>query len=306
MLRRLTTGGDAVQVVVGKAGSGKSLALAAAAPAWTASGLPVLGAAVAARAASELSTATGMPALTVARLLSQRRPPRARRQRRGGCRSGWCWWWTRPACSAPARWPGCWATCKQAHGSLVLVGDHHQLPELDAGGAFAALAHRLDPITLQHQPPAGRRLGEVRALDELRTGDVPTALEAVRRAPPAGRLPHRRRAEVRAGRRLVDPPDHKNPHRRRTKRRKASGKRTDESGARNWGKSRVASDPSSGRDARRPARRGGRPEHPGAHPDGQRRALCPARCCRSPSTTTRWCRPANSGEHRAASPSATT
>ena len=41
MVRRLTTGGDAVQVVVGKAGSGKSLALAAAAQAWTACGLPV-------------------------------------------------------------------------------------------------------------------------------------------------------------------------------------------------------------------------------------------------------------------------
>ena len=64
---------------------------------------------------------------------------------------------------------------QQARGSLVLVGDHHQLPELDAGGAFAALAHRLDPITLQtnHRQAAE---WEVRALDELRTGDVPTAL----------------------------------------------------------------------------------------------------------------------------------
>ena len=89
MVRALTGRGDLVQVVVGKAGSGKSHALAAAAQAWTASGLPVLGAAVAARAAHELSTGTGMPAMTVARLLAHAEHPGAT-ARRGGCRSGWC------------------------------------------------------------------------------------------------------------------------------------------------------------------------------------------------------------------------
>ena len=64
-----------------------------------------------------------------------------------------------------------------AGGCLVLVGDHHQLPELDAGGAFAALAHRLDPVVL-HTNHRQSRPWEVRALDELRTGDVPTALTA--------------------------------------------------------------------------------------------------------------------------------
>ncbi len=174
MVRRLTTGGDAVQVVVGKAGSGKSLALAAAAQAWTASGLPVLGAAVAARAASELSTATGMPALTVARLLSHAERPGSDGQPRGLPQrvvlvvdeAGMLG--TRPL----ARLLG---HVQQARGSLVLVGDHHQLPELDAGGAFAALAHRLDPITL-HTNHRQAAEWEVRALDELRTGDVPTAL----------------------------------------------------------------------------------------------------------------------------------
>ena len=66
---------------------------------------------------------------------------------------------------------------RNAGGCLVLVGDHHQLPELDAGGAFATLVRRLDPTVLrtnhrQEQP------WERAALDELRSGDVPTALAA--------------------------------------------------------------------------------------------------------------------------------
>ena len=88
MVRALTGRGDLVQVVVGKAGSGKSHALAAAAQAWEASGLPVLGAAVAARAASELSTATGMPAMTVARLLAHAEHPGAHGLPRGTAAAG--------------------------------------------------------------------------------------------------------------------------------------------------------------------------------------------------------------------------
>ena len=176
MVSALTGRGDLVQVVVGKAGSGKSHALAAAAQAWTTSGLPVLGAAVAARAAHELSTGTGMPALTVARLLSHAEHPAMDGQPRGLPQrvilvvdeAGMLG--TRPLARLLRH-------VHNAGGCLVLVGDHHQLPELDAGGAFAALAHRLDPVVLgtnhrQEQP------WERAALDELRTGDVPTALTA--------------------------------------------------------------------------------------------------------------------------------
>ena len=35
-----------------------------------------------------------------------------------------------------------------AEGKLVLIGDHRQLPELEAGGLFRALAERSDPIEL--------------------------------------------------------------------------------------------------------------------------------------------------------------
>jgi ATP-dependent exoDNAse (exonuclease V) alpha subunit len=50
-----------------------------------------------------------------------------------------------------------------AQAKVVLVGDHHQLPEIDAGGAFRALVARTDPVRLtvnrrQHEPHAREML----------------------------------------------------------------------------------------------------------------------------------------------------
>ncbi|HLZ37927.1 MAG TPA: AAA family ATPase [Mycobacteriales bacterium] len=70
LVHRLVTSGDGVEVVVGKAGAGKTSALAAAAAAWRATGLPVVGTAVAARAALAFGEQAGVPAMTVARLLT--------------------------------------------------------------------------------------------------------------------------------------------------------------------------------------------------------------------------------------------
>ena len=136
----------------------------------------MLGAAVAARAAHELSTGTGMPAMTVARLLSHAEHPGADGLPRGLPQrvvlvvdeAGMLG--TRPLARLLHQ-------VHNAGGCLVLVGDHHQLPELDAGGAFAALARRLDPIVL-HTNHRQEQPWERAALDELRTGDVPTALAA--------------------------------------------------------------------------------------------------------------------------------
>ena len=111
MVRRLTTSGAGVEVVEGVAGSGKTFGLSAARQAWEASGLPVLGAALAARAAAELEAGSGIRSSTLDRLLADldhpdtagppqggggrgrrsghgrnpqtRPPPRPRRSRRG-------------------------------------------------------------------------------------------------------------------------------------------------------------------------------------------------------------------------------
>ena len=68
-IRRLTTSGAGVDVVVGVAGSGKTTALGLAREAWEQTGHTVIGAAVAARAAAQLEAGAGIPSRTLDRLL---------------------------------------------------------------------------------------------------------------------------------------------------------------------------------------------------------------------------------------------
>ncbi len=70
MVRRLTGSGAGVEVVVGKAGTGKTYALDAARAAWQAAGYRVTGAALAARAALELEASAGIDSYTIDRLLA--------------------------------------------------------------------------------------------------------------------------------------------------------------------------------------------------------------------------------------------
>lgn len=69
------------------------------------------------------------------------------------------------------------AHTRAANGTLVLVGDPAQLPEIGAGGLFAALARHDDTIHLtdnQRQAEAWER----RALADLRAGDPEAAIAA--------------------------------------------------------------------------------------------------------------------------------
>jgi Ti-type conjugative transfer relaxase TraA len=170
MVRRLTQDGDGVTVVVGRAGTGKTFALSAAHRAWRAAGVPVHGAALAARAALELEEASGIPSMTVHRLLTtiDARPgsPLA------------------PGSVLVVDEAGMVGTRTLArlldHAArqqvkVVLVGDRRQLPEVDAGGLFTALARRLDPVELTENRRQ-RQAWEQTALDELRDGDVDAAV----------------------------------------------------------------------------------------------------------------------------------
>jgi ATP-dependent exoDNAse (exonuclease V) alpha subunit len=189
MVRRLTESGAGVEVVAGKAGTGKSHALAAAREAWRAGGTPVLGAAVAARAAIALSEAAGMPAMTVARLLTElQRSGQWAGQgggQPGGQHLGQSFGLPRGAVVVvdEAGMLGTrdlarlLAAAEQAHGKLVLVGDHRQLPELAAGGAFRGLARRLDPAVLR-QNRRQVEPWERQALDRLRAGHIQEAIDA--------------------------------------------------------------------------------------------------------------------------------
>jgi len=166
-----------IDVVVGPAGSGKTALIRTAATGWQHHGVPVTGCSLAAVTARRLEAATGIPTCSVARLLAD-----AAR--------------VDPATGQPAGLPartvvvvdeasmvGTRDLARLARhaadcgGKLVLVGDPAQLPEIDAGGLFAAFARRADPLSLsanqrQHEP------WERDALLALRAGDSDNAIEA--------------------------------------------------------------------------------------------------------------------------------
>jgi conjugative relaxase-like TrwC/TraI family protein len=171
MVARLVGSGAGVEVVIGKAGTGKTYALDAARDAWEASGVPVTGVALAARAALELETSAGIRSTTVARLLSQLDD-----QRHGSP--------LQPGSVLVVDEAGMIGTRQLARlldhthtqsVKVVLVGDPRQLPEIDAGGLFRALTTRLPAIELTDNRRQTHGW-EQTALDELRHGNPDVAL----------------------------------------------------------------------------------------------------------------------------------
>lgn len=171
MVTELTTSGRGVEVVVGKAGAGKTLALATARAAWEAEGRHVYGCALAARAALELQTGAGITSFTLDSLLLDLESPESEGH-------------LPPDAVVVVDEAGMLGTRKldrlltlaaAADAKVVLVGDHHQLPEVDAGGAFRGLHHRLPAIELTENR---RQIHdwEREALVFLREGDAAPAL----------------------------------------------------------------------------------------------------------------------------------
>jgi ATP-dependent exoDNAse (exonuclease V) alpha subunit len=167
MVERLCLGGDGVSVVVGKAGTGKTFALAAAREAWQAAGYPVLGVAVARRAARELEHDAGIQSTSVAALLGDI-DNRALPER--------CVLVVDEAGMVPTRQLARLIDAAAAvGGKLVLVGDHRQLPELEAGGAFRGLVNRGLAVELTENHRQVNHW-ERAALDDLRDGRAEQAL----------------------------------------------------------------------------------------------------------------------------------
>jgi Ti-type conjugative transfer relaxase TraA len=173
MVRRLTGSGAGVEIVVGKAGTGKTYALDAARHAWQQAGIPVTGVALAARAALELEQSAGIDSTTIATL-----------ERRLAHDDG-----VLPAGSVlivdEAGMVGTRQLARLLHHAdqrgvkVVLVGDPRQLPEIDAGGLFRALATRLPAIELTDNRRQ-THTWEQAALDELRHGNPTAALDTYR------------------------------------------------------------------------------------------------------------------------------
>ena len=94
------------------------------------------------------------------------------------------------------------STSGRSSGKLVLVGDHRQLPELQAGGVFRALVARGLAIELTRERPPGPRLGAPRARPAPRR---PTPSQALAAYAEHDRLHRRRdrRCGARAARRRL-------------------------------------------------------------------------------------------------------
>ncbi|HEY2053951.1 MAG TPA: MobF family relaxase, partial [Solirubrobacterales bacterium] len=145
MVERLTGGGEGLVVVVGEAGTGKTFATVAAAEAWDEAGVGLRVAAPTWRAAGNLRS-EGLDMISVARLLAEldRREAKGRRPLAQGSvllvdEAGMVDSATLARLIDHAR---------RADAKLVLVGDPAQLGEIEAGGLFAAIVSRTEPVVL--------------------------------------------------------------------------------------------------------------------------------------------------------------
>jgi conjugative relaxase-like TrwC/TraI family protein len=175
MVASLTSSGSGLEVVVGKAGAGKTLALAAARMSWESSGYSVLGTALSARAARGLRDGAGIESQTLASLLTGIESGRLQLTS------------TDVVVLDEAGMVGTRALASlvestdKAGAKVVLVGDPRQLPEIEAGGALAGLIDRIGAVELtenRRQQSSWERV----ALDALRMGKAHVALATYERA----------------------------------------------------------------------------------------------------------------------------
>jgi conjugative relaxase-like TrwC/TraI family protein len=195
MIERVTTSGAGVEVVVGRAGTGKTYALDAARDAWKSSGQRVVGAALAARAAAELQAGAGIPSTTLDRLLLDAEHPGAG----GGLPARGVVVVDESGMVGTRKLARLVALAERYQTKIVLVGDARQLPEIEAGGAFNALSCVV-PVTELVDNRRQLEAWERAALAELRGGDVAVAVENYLRR---DRLTMARDAEV-ARQRLIE------------------------------------------------------------------------------------------------------
>jgi len=164
LVAALVTSGDGVQVVRSAAGTGKTFALDAAREAWEQSGIQVVGCALSARAAVELRDQAGIPSLTIARL-------KLDVAQGNGLAPGSVLIVDEAGMVGTRDLAELADHAEISDAKLVLVGDDRQLPEINAGGSFRALADRLGALELR-EVRRQRHEWDRAALLELRDGDV--------------------------------------------------------------------------------------------------------------------------------------
>jgi conjugative relaxase-like TrwC/TraI family protein len=163
MVNRLCGSGAGVEVVVGRAGSGKTYALGVCREAWQRSDVPVLGTALSARARGNLQAESGIESVTVRSVVS-------RIQRGTELPQGTVLVVDEAGMVGTRDLAALAGAVERAGGKLVLVGDYKQLSEIEAGGTFRALAKDERAITLLENRRQSDE-SEREALSELRHGD---------------------------------------------------------------------------------------------------------------------------------------
>jgi conjugative relaxase-like TrwC/TraI family protein len=145
MVERLLRSGEGVVVVIGEAGTGKTYALSAAARGWSSAGGELRAAAPTWRAANVLR-AEGFDATSVARLLGEL--DRAAANGEGGLARDSVLLVDEAGMVDSRNLARLIDHAREAEAKLVLIGDPAQLGEIEAGGLFAAIASRTDPVVL--------------------------------------------------------------------------------------------------------------------------------------------------------------
>ncbi|HWW66519.1 MAG TPA: MobF family relaxase, partial [Solirubrobacterales bacterium] len=145
MVRRLLSSAEGVTVVIGEAGTGKTYAIVAAAEGWAQAGIELRAAAPAWRAANVMRS-EGLSATSIASLLGEL--DRAARAGTVGLAGGSVLLVDEAGMVDSAALARLIAHADHAGAKLVLLGDSQQLGEIEAGGLFAALAERTEPIYL--------------------------------------------------------------------------------------------------------------------------------------------------------------
>jgi conjugative relaxase-like TrwC/TraI family protein len=175
-VRALTGAPGGVAVLAGPAGAGKTATLSAAREAWQRAGHVVIGTALAAIAARTLERSAGIRSGSLTKLLAELTRVDQDTLTPVGLPDRAVLVVDEASMVGTRQLARLFELTAASGAKLVLVGDPAQLPEIEAGGLFAALARRPESIRLrdnQRQQADWERA----ALARLRAGDVRAAVD---------------------------------------------------------------------------------------------------------------------------------
>ncbi|MCL1692789.1 MAG: relaxase domain-containing protein [Actinomycetia bacterium] len=168
MVRQFATSGNAIDIGVGAAGTGKTTVMAILGELAEETNTPVVGAALAARTAAGFQAATDIRSSTLTRFLGEAKTT-------GGLPNGVVVIVDEAGMVGSRQLAETSDLVDAASGKLILIGDHHQLAEIDAGGLYRALTIRLPAVELTENVRQEQEW-ERTALTELRDGSIERAV----------------------------------------------------------------------------------------------------------------------------------